>query len=323
MFIFAKHLARLGLMAMYCLPAWAQDPFPTHAVAAVSPFAAGGPNDTSLRVILQGMAAKFGGDYVVENKPGATTRIANQYVARAKADGHTWLYAAAPIANFAAAKVKTSYDLQKDFAFIGSVVVTPLFLVVKADSPYRSVADFVSAARDSADGVTFANSGYGASPHLTAELFSMKAGFKLLPIQMKGDAASYIELLAGRVDATLTSLTSALPFIQEGRLRVLAVASPERSRIYPDAPTFKEAGYPDVVGFGWFGLLAPKETPLAVVQLVNQRINELASDASFRERLLSTGVEIARQTPEQFKQFVNDEIYKWGEVMKENNIKLD
>lgn len=128
-------------MAMYCLPAWAQATFPTHAVVAVSPFAAGGPNDTSLRLILQGMAAKFGGDYVVENKPGATTRIANQYVARAKPDGHTWLYAAAPIANFAAANVKTSYDLRKDFAFIGPVVVTPLFLVVKADSPYRSVAD--------------------------------------------------------------------------------------------------------------------------------------------------------------------------------------
>lgn len=151
----------------------------------------------------------------------------------------------------------------------------------------------------------------------------MKAGFKLLPIQMKGDAASYIELLAGRVDATLTSLTGALPFIREGRLRVLAVASPERSRIYPDAPTFKEAGYPDVVGFGWFGLLAPKETPSDVVQLVNHRINELASDAAFTERLLSTGVEIAPQTPEQFKQFVNEEVRKWGEVMKENNIKLD
>lgn len=300
-----------------------QDKYPDRTVSVISPFGPGGPNDTSLRFITQALTTRFGGDYVVENRAGAATQIANQYVARAKPDGYTLLYAAAPIANLTAAHVKTSYNLKTDFEFIGPTVVTPLFLVVNADSPVRTVRDFVQYAKSKADGVVFANSGLGASPHLTAELFASTAGFKLLPIPVKGDAASYMELVAGRVDATLTSLTAALPFIKENRLRVIAVSSAERSKLYPDAPTFKESGYPDVVGFGWFGLMAPRGTPEHLVSLTNSRINEIAKDQGFQEKLINSGVEILPQTPEEFKTFVDEEVRKWEKVMTENNIKLD
>jgi tripartite-type tricarboxylate transporter receptor subunit TctC len=211
-------------------------------------------------MLAEVLSRKYGQQVVVENKPGAGTRVASESVAHAAADGYTLLWAAAPFAINAGAGLSQRFDIHKDFVAVGPRVLGPVFLIVNANSPVKTVADFVKLAKQKPDGVNFASPGIGSGPHLTAELFASQAGFKVVNVHYRGDATAYTELLAGRVDATLTAITTALPFIQAGKLRVIAVAAEQRTPVYQDAPTFAEQGVPGVVGYGWFGIVAPAGT---------------------------------------------------------------
>ncbi|HVL76388.1 MAG TPA: tripartite tricarboxylate transporter substrate binding protein, partial [Noviherbaspirillum sp.] len=165
--------------------------WPAKPVKIISPYGAGGSNDTSGRLIAERLEAKYGQRMLVENKPGAGTRIANEFVARSDPDGYTLLWAAAPFAITAGAGIETRYDIRKDFIPVGPRVNGPVFLTVNADSPVKSVADFVKMARQKPEGVTFASPGIGSGPHLTAELFGLRGGFKALNVHYRGDAAAY------------------------------------------------------------------------------------------------------------------------------------
>jgi tripartite-type tricarboxylate transporter receptor subunit TctC len=198
-----------------------------------------------------------------------------------------------------------------------------VFLIVNASSPAHTVADFVRMAQARADGVTLASPGVGSGPHLTAELFGQAGKFKLLNVHYRGDATAYTELLAGRADATLTAITSALPFIKAGKLRVLAVASEQRTPVYPDAPTFAEQGYPGVVGYGWFGLVAPAGTPAAVSERLNREASAVLANAEIRQKLLGLGLEPHPESGTAFAAFINQEIGKWGKLIKARGITLE
>jgi len=322
-----KRRTFLGSAMLAGLAPWvaplAAGSYPTRAVRVVSPYGPGGSNDTSARIVMQALSRQYGQEFVVENKPGAGTRIATDSVARSPGDGYTLLWAAAPFAINTAGKAKLQYDIKRDFVPIGPPVVGPVFLIVNADSPIKTLAQFVQYARQKPDGVTFASPGSGSGPHLTAELFAIKAGFKGLNVHYRGDATSYTELIAGRVDATLTAITTALPHIENGTLRVLAVASPARSEISPETPTFAELGFPDVVGYGWFGLIAPKGTPDAVAQQLNADVNAVFNDADIRKRLLALGLEPGRGSNRDFQTFIDDEVVKWSEVIETAGITLE
>jgi len=314
----------LGAMALCgVLPPAFANAWPTKPVRLVSPYGPGGSNDTSARVLAEALSRKYGQQVVVENKPGAGTRVASESVAHATADGYTLLWAAAPFAINTGAGLSQRFDIYKDFVPVGPRVLGPVFLIVNANSPVKTVDDFVKMARQKPDGVTFASPGIGSGPHLTAELFAAQSKFKALNVHYRGDATAYTELLAGRVDATLTAITTALPFIHAGKLRVIAVAADARTPVYPDAPTFAEQGVPGVVGYGWFGIVAPAGTPAAIVQQVNRDASAALADTQIRQKLLGLGLQPSPGSSADFAGFIDSEVKKWGALVKARGIVLE
>lgn len=294
--------------------------WPTRPMRLISPYGAGGSNDILTRVLGDFLARRLGQGVVVENKAGAGTRIANDFVAKAPADGYTLLHAAAPIAIGEALYKDLPYDVHKSFAAIASTAIAPLFLVVNADAPYKSLAEFIKHAKADPKGATFGSPGAGSAPHLTAELLLRASGAKGIVVQYRGDAAAYTELLAGRIDATLTAISTAIPHIQAGKLRVLGVATEERTPLYPQAPTIREQGLPSVVGYGWYGMLAPAGTPASIVARLNAEINAAAADADVRRKAEAAGLQLRGSTSEDFSAFIASETRKWAQIIKTVNI---
>lgn len=319
-----RHLlgAAAAALAPLGLPVAAQA-WPSRPVRLISPYNAGGASDILTRVLGEFLANRLGQAFVVENKAGAGTRIANDYLARAPADGYTLLHAAAPIAIGEALYPNLPYDLRKSFEPIVSTAIAPLFLVVNAGAPYKTVAEFVQWGKSNPKGFTFGSPGAGSAPHLTAELFMRATGGSGVVAQFKGDAPAYSELLAGRIDATLTAISTAVPHVQAGKLRVLAVANESRTPLHPDTPTFVEAGFPAVVGYGWYGLMAPAGTPAAIVQRLNAETNAAIGDPEVRKKAEAAGLQLRGGTPAEFRAFLDSEAKKWSQVIKAANIKAE
>lgn len=305
------------------LPSHAQPKWPDRPVRIVSPYGAGGSNDIAARLIGEQLSRRLGAPFVVENKPGASTRLANEMVVRSAPDGSSFLFAAAPYATVAAFYGKLSYDPKRDLVPVTLAVTAPLFLVVNAELPVHDLRGFIAYAKSRPKGLTFAGTGVGAVPHLVSELFMRKADVEGLIVQFRGDATAYTELLAGRVDATLTALTTALPHIQNGKLRVLAVASEQRSPIYPSAPTFAEQGVAGVVGYGWFGFMAPAGTATAVVEKLHQEVHAVLADPAVVHKLHSLGLQGVGNSPAEFGSFIDSESRKWGDIIKAAGIQAE
>ncbi|MBS0427884.1 MAG: tripartite tricarboxylate transporter substrate binding protein [Proteobacteria bacterium] len=311
--------AAAGLALPLSLPASAQA-WPARPIRLVSPYGAGGSNDILTRVLGDFLSRRLGQSVVVENKAGAGTRIANDYVAKAAPDGYTLLHAAAPIAIGEALYKDLPYDVHKSFAAIGSTAIAPLFLVVNAQAPYKTLAEFIQYAKANPKGATFGSPGAGSAPHLTAELLLRAAGAKGIVVQYRGDAPAYTELLAGRIDATLTAISTAVPHIQAGKLRVLGVANEERTPLYPDAPTLREQGLPTVVGYGWYGMLAPAGTPAEVVSRINTELKAALADAEVRRKAEAAGLQLRGSTPAEFSAFISSETRKWAQIIQAAHI---
>ncbi|MGF6347654.1 Bug family tripartite tricarboxylate transporter substrate binding protein [Variovorax sp. W2I14] len=317
-----RHLlatAAAGLALPWSASGFAQA-WPARPIRLISPYGAGGSNDILTRVLGDFLARRLGQGVVVENKAGAGTRIANDFVAKAPADGYTLLHAAAPIAIGEALYKDLPYDVHKSFASIASTAIAPLFLVVNADAPYKSLAEFIKHAKSDPKGATFGSPGAGSAPHLTAELLLRASGAKGIVVQYRGDAAAYTELLAGRIDATLTAISTAIPHIQAGKLRVLGVATEERTPLYPQAPTFREQGLPSVVGYGWYGMLAPAGTPASIVARLTAEINAAVADPDVRRKAEAAGLQLRGSSSEDFSAFIASETRKWAQIVKTANI---
>jgi tripartite-type tricarboxylate transporter receptor subunit TctC len=302
-------------------PAHAQGQWPERSVRIVSPYGAGGSNDISARLFAERFGKRMGQQFNVENKPGAGTRLANEFVARAPADGYTLLYAAAPFAVVESLYGRLSYDPGRDFQPVTLALVAPVFLIVNADLPVKTVADFIKYAKSKPQGINIASPGAGSGPHLTGELFMKEAGIQGLTVHFRGDATAYTELLAGRVDATLTAITTALPHIKAGKLRVIAVANETRSPIEPQVPTFAEAGFPNIVGYGWFGFIVPRGTPATVVDRLSAETNAVLAEPDFKSRMLELGLQPRGGTPAEFAAFIVRETRKWSEVIRVAGVK--
>lgn len=311
--------AAAATLAPLALPAAAQA-WPSRPVKLVCPYAPGGPSDILTRVLGEFLTHRVGQPFVVENRAGAGTRIANDYVAKAAPDGYTILHAAAPIAIGEALYPNLPYHLRTSFEPIVSTAIAPLFLVVNAAAPYKTVPEFVQWGKANAKGFTFGSPGSGSAPHLTAEMFIRATGAKGLVVQFKGDAPAYTELLAGRIDATLTAISTALPHIQAGKLRVLAVANEARTPLQPQVPTFVESGLKGVVGYGWYGLMAPAATPAAIVQRLNAETNLALADPEVKKKVQAVGLQLRGGTPAAFRDFLDAESKKWARVIKEAGI---
>lgn len=303
--------------------ALAQDTWPTRPLRLISPYGAGGASDISARLLAERLSAGLGQQVIVENKAGAGTRVANEYVARAPADGYTVLYAAAPYATAEALYGKLAFDPKKDLVPVNMVAMAPLFLVVNTASNLKSAADFVAYAKSRPDGISFGSPGAGSQPHLAAELLLRDAGIKGVIAHFRGDAPAYTELLAGRIDATLTAITAALPHIQAGRLRALGVASSERSALFPDAPTLKEQGLASVVASGWYGFMVPGATPAAARDRLQAETMRILATPDVRQKFLNLGLEPRATSGADFGRFIDGETRKWGDLIRTAGIKAD
>jgi Uncharacterized protein conserved in bacteria len=295
--------------------------WPARPVKIVSPYGAGGPSDFSARLFGEYLAARLGQPFIVENKAGAGTRVANEMVAQAEGDGYTILYAAAPYATLESLYGKLGYDPKTDLLPVAMAATVPLFLIVNAQLPVSNVKELVAYATSQPNGLTLGSPGVGSQPHLAAELLLRDAGVKGLVVQYRGDAPAYTDLLAGRLDGTLTAIAAALPHVQSGKLRVLGVAAAERSAIYPDAPTLREQGLPSVVAAGWYGFMVPAGTPQAVIERLGGEINRALADPGFKQKLLDKGIEPFPGTSAEFGRFIQSEMDKWGAVIKQAGIR--
>ncbi len=316
-----RHL--LGIAAAVfgsaCLPAIAQT-WPAHPVRLISPYGPGGSNDIFSRLLSDYLRRTLGQPFVVENKPGAGTRIANELVASSLPDGYTLLHVAAPLAIGEGLYPKLPYDIRKSFQPIVSTAIAPIFLIVNANAPFKTLAELVAYGKANPNGLTFGSPGAASGPHLTAELLFREANVKGLNVHFRGDATAYTELLAGRIDATLTAIATAVPHIQAGKLRVLAVATEERTPTYPQIPTFRELGLPNVVGYGWYGLLAPAGTPAAIIQRLNAEVNAALVDPAIREKTTALGLDLRGGSAAEFAEFIDREAKKWAKVIRAANI---
>jgi tripartite-type tricarboxylate transporter receptor subunit TctC len=300
--------------------AFAQSDWPSRIVRLISPYGAGGGSDISLRILAEQLGPTFNQQFIVENKPGAGTRIANDLVAHAAPDGYTILYAAAPYATAEALYGPQKYE-RKDLQPVAMAVLAPLFLIVNAEAPYKNIQELIAYGKSRPDGLTFGSPGPGSQPHLAAELLFREAGVKGLNVPFRGDAAAYTELLAGRVDATLTAISAALPHIQAGALRVLGTASAERSAIYPQAPTLREQGFASVVAAGWYGFLAPSGVSRPVVEKLENEIIRALSDSEVKQKLIVQGLESHPHPAAAFGKFIDDETAKWGKLIRDAGLK--
>lgn len=311
--------AAAGMAFGPAFAAYSMDGWPGRPVRLISPYGAGGSSDISLRILAEYFEGSMGRKFYVENKPGAGSTIANETAARAAPDGYTFLYAAAPYETAEAMFGKLSYDPHKDLRPIALAMLVPLFLIVNANAPYKTLQEFIAYAKSKPDGITFASPAAGSQPHLAAELFMRTASIKGVAVQYGGDAPSYIELLAGRVDATSTALPTALPHVKSGALRVLGCFSDERSSAYPEAATLREQGQ-DVIAAGWYGFMAPAATPDPIIEKMQSEISSALSDTTVKQKLVVQGLDAHYLSGPDFGKFIDTETQKWGKIIRQTGI---
>ena len=297
--------------------------WPTKPIKIIAPYAAGGTNDIAARILAERLAQRLGQQAIVENKPGANTRIATDFVAKSAPDGYTLFFCAAPHSTNPALYGKLPYDTVKDFAPIAQAVTVPLFFLVPAASPARSVKDLVELGRKDPAYANIGSPGNGSAPHLAIELLNSVAGTNLAHIPYKGDAPALQDLLGGRLGASVDPVAPALPHIKAGKLRAIAIASPQRYSMLADVQTLAEQGFKGADAFAWFGLLAPSGTPPEVIAKLNGEVNLALKQPEISEKLVSLGMTPVGGTPEQFGAFIRADIEKWGKLIHARGIKPD
>ncbi|QWE17510.1 tripartite tricarboxylate transporter substrate binding protein [Polynucleobacter sp. AP-Nino-20-G2] len=297
--------------------------WPDKSIKIIVGYSAGGATDVLTRLVAVKMSNTLGQPIVVENRPGANSNVGAELVARAPADGYT-LYAFS-IANTINMSLypKLGYDAIKDFEPIGMIAKIPNILVVNPSLPIKSVADYVRYAKESKDGVTFASSGSGSSIHLSGEMFKMQAKIQMLHIPYKGSAPAVTDLLGGQVDSMFDNTPSALPHVQSGKLRAIAVTSAQRSPSVPDVPTLAESGYPNFDVQSWFALVAPAGTPKPIIDKLNSALNKALTAPDVRQRLQELAATPEPGTPEKMRDFSIAEVKRWREVVKASGAKAE
>jgi tripartite-type tricarboxylate transporter receptor subunit TctC len=297
--------------------------YPDHAIRMVVPFAAGGGTDVLARIIAQNLNEKWGQPVVVENQPGASGAIGTRAVMKAAPDGYTLLMAStgALMAVAAGADGDGAFDVNKYLSPIVVAAAPPYLLVVSPTLPVASTADLIRLARQKPEGLTFGSSGVGAASHLSGLLFASMTGIKLLHVPYKGTGPAVTDLLAGRIDMMFAPGPVVQQFVASGQLKALGVTDTQRSRFYPDVPTVADAvsGYESV---GWFGLLAPPNTPPEIVRQLNEVIVAAVATQAFRDHLATLGAEPKPQTPQEFGRYINADVAKWSRLVKDNGVEL-
>lgn len=307
--------------ALWTMPAWA---WPDKPVTLLVPFPPGGSTDLIARTLAAKLQEKLGGSFVVDNKAGATGTIGAAQVARSAPDGYTLLVSSlGPLVITPHLMSRAPYDALKDFDYITVAVQAPNVLVVPAASPLHSLADVLAYEKANPGKMTFASSGNGSSDHLTAELFWQQTGTSGVHIPYKGGGPVMNDLLGNQVDASFMNINTAMPQIQGGKLRALAITSARRSPLLPKVPTLEESGIRDASVYSWQAVSGPKGMSVELKNRLQAAIAAVLNDPTVKPKLLELGFEIVANTPAQFATYQATEYARWKKLIADRNITGD
>lgn len=316
-----------GLATPALLPAVAraQGSWPNQPIRLVVPFSAGGPTDIPARLIAEEISKILPQRVVVDNRTGAGTVVGADAVAKAPKDGHTFLYTTIAQAAIRAIYPSLPFDPVNDFAPVALTGVIPMLLMVNKQVPANNLAELIALFKKDPGKYDYASTGNGAALHLASELFLRQAGgLKVNHVPYRGSAAAMPDLLNGTVAMMLDVANSALPFVQRGEVKGLAISSAQRIPQLPDVPTFQEAGVPGYEAYTWHMILAPAGTPQPIVTRMNEVVNQVMAMQSVQTRLADLTMQTRSDTtPETAKKWLTDEIAKWEPIIREAGIKAD
>lgn len=318
-----KSWALTAVLAL--LPFWvqAQDIWPNRPVSLVVPYPPGGTSDVIGRQLAQRLNEELGQTFIVENKAGAATAIGATAVARAPKDGYTLLLSAGttftvnPHFND-----KLAYKLD-DFEPVAPVATVPFAFVVKKDFPARTIKEYAAYAKANPGKINNATNGQGSMVHLLGELIATGLDVKLTQVHYKGAAPATMDMIGGVIDSNVEALTSAVPNVNAGQYRALAVLSAERQPLLPEVPTFRELGYPAIVGETWYAVFAPLGTPKPVVDKLNAALRKITTSAAFGENMRKIGNEAKSGTPAELRATTLEQSRLWGDLIRRLNIKAE
>ncbi|ARP84207.1 hypothetical protein CAL12_27585 [Bordetella genomosp. 8] len=325
---FLRHAVLASALLCAALPALsaqaAEPAYPSRPVKIIVGFPPGGAGDLMARLVAERLGRSLQQTFVVENRAGAGSTIGAGLVARADPDGYTLLLGVTASQTIAPSIYSNlSYDSAKAFAPVAMLATIPVALVVNPDVPAHTPKELVQVARRANPPLSFASSGIGAIPHLTAEIFQQAQGVKMLHVPFKGASPAMTELLAGRVQLMFDHLPSVLPSIRAGKLRVLGIAGAKRAEALPDVPTLGESGVEGVEVRSWFGLLAPAGTPEPIIDKLNAEIVKAFATPEARTALANMGAEPQVTTPQAFAEIIRADTAQWAAIIKKNGIKAE
>ncbi|WP_414703050.1 tripartite tricarboxylate transporter substrate binding protein [Polaromonas sp. UBA4122] len=297
--------------------------YPNKPVKVVVPYPPGGPTDIVARVVFQQVSEATGQQFVIDNRAGAGGNIGAEAVAHAPADGYTLLVATTAHAINMSLFSGLRYDVVKDFAPVSLLTQGPLVLVATPSFPANNVRELIALAKAKPDTLNFASSGNGQSTHLSGELFNSMSGVKLLHVPYKGSAPALTDVVSGQVPLMFDTMLSAMPFVNSGKLKALAVTSSRRSPVAPNVPTIAESGLPGYEVFAWNGLLAPAGTPKAVVARLSEELKKAMQLPQVKEKFSAQGFTATWDTPDYFGRFLQEEVEKWTKTVKASKAKVD
>jgi tripartite-type tricarboxylate transporter receptor subunit TctC len=297
--------------------------YPARPVRVIVPFGPGGPTDVFTRLITQKLSERFGKQFYLENKPGAGSNLGTGEAARAAPDGYTILVTTDAYVINPTLFAKIPYDPYRDFEPITLAVTFPETLAVNPLVPAKTVKDLVDLIRANPGKYNFATPGNGTQGHLVGEMFRLSLGLDLVPVPFGGAGPAVASVVAGHTPIYMGSPASTVPQVKDRRLRVLAVAGTTRVPALPEAPTMAEAGYPDIEGEAWVGILVPAGTPKDIVASLHREIVTILAQPDMKDRLATVGLDAVGSTQQEFAKRINSEIEKWGKVIRAANLKVE
>ncbi|MCA0326087.1 MAG: tripartite tricarboxylate transporter substrate binding protein [Proteobacteria bacterium] len=297
--------------------------WPAKPIRLIVPFPAGGGTDLIARDLANKLSTQ-GYNFVVENKPGSGGGVGVDAVAKAQPDGYAFVMGqTSNLAINPSLYAKLPYEPTKDLTPIGLVASSPLVIVTGASSPYKTLAEVIQASKAKPASINYASSGNGTVAHLTAESLQKVAGIQLTHIPYKGAAQGATDVISGQVQLYMSSVPTLLGHIKSGKMRPLAVTSPQRVNDLPQVPTVAELGYKNFESVTWFGILGPAKLPADIVAKLNADINKALKDPELRKKLEDQGADVSGGTPQQFGQLIREDMVRWGKLVKESGAKLD
>lgn len=298
--------------------------YPNKPIYFIVPFPPGGPADIQARIVGQKMSARLKQSVIIDNRPGAGGSIAAEFVSRSAADGYTFLYTTSGVISVNPIFSNTTFDPLKD---LSPVILTSTLASVLVAHPalnIKTVGELIAYAKANPGKLNYASSGNGSTSHLSMEQFNRLAGIQITRIPYKGATPALNDLLGGNVQVMLMGLTAVVPFLNSGKLTVLGVSSLKPSPLAPNTPTISSSGLSGFEASNWLGVLAPANTSADIIQMMNREITAIMKLSDVQERFFKEGFEVSTiNTPDQFREFIKQDITKWSRIIKESNITID